>query len=177
MINEPLTVQVVQVIMPTFNIVPFVYVIAPEHVILKFAKSSVPIVIVNNVQLIDDGNVTVFALLTRVILKPAIALLLNVGVLLPKLGVLVSTIVNDKLVYVPVLDNIKLTTFNVVTAGVLLLPVKFNILNQLPVVIVGIAVPDDIDKFGGFPGGGTQLNGLNVFATAVPTFVKVATGI
>ena len=39
-------------------------------------------------------------------------------------------------------------TFNVVTAGVQLLPVKSRILNQLPVVIVGIAEPLFIVKLG-----------------------------
>lgn len=39
-------------------------------------------------------------------------------------------------------------TNTVVTAGVAVVPVKFRVLNQLPVVIVGMAAPLVIAKFG-----------------------------
>jgi hypothetical protein len=66
------------------------------------------------------------------------------------LGVIIPfvLIVAEKLVNVPPLANIKLLRFNVVVAGTHALPVKSSLLNQLPVVIVGIAVPELINKFG-----------------------------
>ena len=51
-------------------------------------------------------------------------------------------------VYVPPVANVNVSTFIIVVAGVLVVPVKFNALNQLPVVIVGILAPLVSDKFG-----------------------------
>ena len=72
-------------------------------------------------------------------------IVLPLGVILP-----LDRIVKDRLVNVPPLDNITELTFTVDTAGVQLLPVKSRIVNQLPVVIVGIAVPLFIVKLGAF---------------------------
>ena len=51
-------------------------------------------------------------------------------------------------VYVPPVANVSVLTNTVVTAGVDVVPVKFRALNQLPVVIVGMAAPLVIAKFG-----------------------------
>ena len=52
------------------------------------------------------------------------------------------------LVYVPPEASVKVSIFNVATAGVVVLPVKFNDLNQLLVVSVAIAAPLVIDRLG-----------------------------
>ena len=65
--------------------------------------------------------------------KAAIFLLLGVIVPVPR-------IVTDKLVYVPVLDKVKALTFNVVDGTVNVVEPKSNLLNQLPVVNVCVAV-------------------------------------
>ena len=57
----------------------------------------------------------------------------------------VPTIVAVKLLNTPVLDNVKLLRFNVVAASVNAVVPKFNALNQLPVVSVGIAVPEPVN--------------------------------
>jgi len=88
-VNVPVTVQVVQVIVPVFVNVPAVYAAAPEQVKLKVAKSIVPAVWVYVVQ--DNAAARVVVPAPLLIAKPAIALPL-------KLGVLVPTIVIDKLV-------------------------------------------------------------------------------
>jgi hypothetical protein len=134
-VNVPVTVQVVQVIVPVFVSVPAVYETVLEQVILNEAESSVPVVNVSVVQLNAAANVNVPEVLSA---NAAIALLL-------KLGVLVPTILIDKLVYVPLDDNVKLLRFNVVAAKVNAVVPKFNVPNQLAVVSTGIAVPDPVN--------------------------------
>lgn len=51
-------------------------------------------------------------------------------------------------VYVPPVANIKELTLTVVVAGVLVVPVKFKVLNQLPLANVGTAAPLVNDKLG-----------------------------
>jgi hypothetical protein len=129
----PLTVNVVQVIVPKLVNVPETYVAVELHVKLNVAKSIVPAVCVNVVTLNAADNVTVPTPLLTI--NPAIVFALLVTVPVP-------AAVIDKLVYVPPAAKVKLpVTFTVDTAGVAVEPVKFKLLNQLPVVIVGIAAP------------------------------------
>lgn len=70
-------------------------------------------------------------------------------------------------VYVPPVANVSVSTFIIVVAGVLVVPVKFNVLNQLPDVIVGTAAPLVIDKFSAFDAEPPAvLPKLNVLVTA-----------
>ena len=131
-VNVPVTVQVVQVIVLKLLNVPAVYVAVLEHVKLKVAKSIVPAVCVYVVQLNAPVNVVVPAPL--LIVKPAIVLPLVLVVPVP-------TIVIDRLVNVPLLDNVKLFRFNVVAGTVNAVVPKFKLLNQLPVVNVCTPVP------------------------------------
>lgn len=56
----------------------------------------------------------------------------------------VPTIVAVKLVNVPPADNVRLSRFNVVAANTKAVVPKSNASNQLPVVNVGIAVPEPV---------------------------------
>ena len=70
------------------------------------------------------------------------------------------------MVYVPPVAKVKLPTrFMVVTAGVQVLPVKFRLLNQPFVVIVGIAAPEVIDKFGALVAEPFVVPNVNVLVT------------
>jgi len=124
---------------PILDKVPAVYAAAPEQDRLKVAKSIVPAVWVYVVHPNDPANVVV----------PAPLLITNAAIVLPA-GVIVPvpTIVADNDVYVPPLANVNEFKFNEVADGVHVLPVKSNILNQLPVVIVGIEAPEVIDRLG-----------------------------
>ena len=51
-------------------------------------------------------------------------------------------------VYVPPVAKVSVLRNKVVTAGVAVVPVKFRVSNQLPVVRVGMAAPLVIAKFG-----------------------------
>ena len=107
---------------------------------MNVAKLIVPAVCVNVVTLNAADNVTVPAPLLTANAAIGFALLVIVPV---------PAAVIDKLVYVPPAAKIKLpVTFTVDTAGVAVDPVKSKLLNQLPVVIVGIEAPDCIDKLG-----------------------------
>ena len=94
----------------------------------------------NDVTLNAADNVTVPAPLLTANAAIGFALLVIVPV---------PAAVIDKLVYVPPAAQIKLpVTFTVDTAGVAVDPVKSKLLNQLPVVNVGIDAPAVIDKLG-----------------------------
>jgi hypothetical protein len=144
MVTVPLIVNVVVLRLPgKFNIVPEVYVNAPEQVIVYKAKSIVPAVKVNVVQPIAPNIVVV----------PAPLLTVNAAIVLPLVvKVPVLTMVIDKLVYTaptvlyrvrsPAIDNAVAGTVNAVL-------LKLRFLNQLAVVNVCTAVPlPVIDKFG-----------------------------
>ena len=82
--------------------------------------------------------------------------------------------------YVPPVANVSVSTYTVVTAGVLVVPVKFSILNQLPVVSVGILAPLVNDKFGALftvPPVVPKVNVLTALITLVnppvPVYVKL----
>ena len=136
----PLTVNVVQVIVLKLVNVPETYVAVELHVKLNVAKLIVPAVCVNVVTLNAADNVTVPTPLLTI--NPAIVFALLVIVPVP-------AAVIDKLVYVPPAAKVKLpVTFTVDTAGVAVEPVKSKLLNQLPVVNVGILAPAVIARLG-----------------------------
>jgi len=143
---------------PILDKVPAVYAAAPEQVKLKVAKSIVPAVWVYVVHDNAAAKVTVLAPL----LITNAAIVLPAGVIVP-----VPTIVIDKLVYVPPLAKVKLFKFNEVVAGVQVLPVKSNILNQLPVVIVGIEAPDVIARLGALVVEPPVVPNVNVLVTDI----------
>lgn len=73
-------------------------------------------------------------------------MVLPLGVIVP-----VSIMFIDKLVYVPVLDKVKLLMFTEVDARVKAVVPKLRVLNQLPAVNTGIEVPDPVKvKLGAF---------------------------
>ena len=140
--NVPVQLNVVQVMVPILLNIPELYVAVELHVKLNVAKLIVPAAwafILNDATLNAADNVTVPEPLT---LNAAIVFALLVIVPVP-------AAVIDKLVYVPPAAKVKLpVTFTVDTAGVAVEPVKSKLLNQLPVVNVGIDAPDCIDKLG-----------------------------
>jgi hypothetical protein len=78
-----------------------------------------------------------------------VALTVNAAIVLPLLLIVPLPIMfTVRAVYVPLLSSARELTLTVVAAGVLGLPVKFKMLNQLPVIIVGIAAPLVSDKLG-----------------------------
>jgi len=137
------TVKVVQVIVPILLRVPEVYAAVLEQVKLNVAKSIVPAVIVNVVQLSAAANVVVPAPLL-IINGPSVVLVL--GVIVP-----VPTIVVVIVVYTaptPLL-NVNPFRFNEVVPGLNAVVPKFNVLNQLPVVRVVTNEPEPVnDKLG-----------------------------
>ena len=138
--NVPVQLNVVQVMVPILLNIPELYVAVALQVKLNVAKLIVPAVCVNDVTLNAADNVTVPAPLLTANAAIGFALLVIVPV---------PAAVIDKLVYVPPAAKIKLpVTFTVDTAGVAVDPVKSKLLNQLPVVIVGMDAPDCIDKLG-----------------------------
>jgi len=138
--NVPCVVHAVQVMVPMLFNVPAVKVAVLEQVKLKVAKLIVPVVWVYVVQLNAAERVAV----------PAPLLIVNAAIVLPLLVIVpVPAAVIDKLVNVPPTAKVKLlVTITVDTAGVAVEPVKSKLLNQLPVVIVGIAAPAVVAKFG-----------------------------
>ena len=123
-----------------FN-VPAVYVAVVPQVRVNPAKFIVPAVCVKEPESVNAAdNVTVPAPLLTTRATIVFALLVIVPV---------PAAVIDKLVYVPPAAKVKLpVTFTVDTAGVAVDPVKSKLLNQLPVVIVGIDAPLFIEKLG-----------------------------
>ena len=65
----------------------------------------------------------------------------------------------------PPAANVRLFRFNVVAAGVHVLPVKSSLLNQLPVVIVGIEAPLVIDRLGALLKAPPVVPNVNVLVT------------
>ena len=107
---------------------------------MNVAKSIVPAVCVYVVHTSAAANVVVPApLLTT----NGPSVVLAFGVIVP-----VPRIVAVNAVNTPLGDKVNPFKFNAVTAGVHVEPLKFNVLNQLPVVKVGIAAPLGSDKFG-----------------------------
>ena len=112
----------------------------------------------NDVTLNAADNVTVPEPLT---LNAAIGFALLVIVPVP-------AAVIDKLVYVPPAAKVKLpVTFTVDTAGVAVEPVKSKLLNQLPVVNVGIDAPDVNARLGEFVLVAPMLPKVNVLVTDI----------
>ena len=116
LVLDELNIPVVKLYPPKSN-VPDVSVVVPVDVKVNAAAK----VVVPEVLLIVNANNEVFPF----------------EVIVP-----VPTIVAVNAVYVPPLANVNEFTFTVVVAGVLVVPVKSNILNQLPEVIVGIDAPE-----------------------------------
>jgi hypothetical protein len=79
----------------------------------------------------------------------------------------VPRIDSDNEVYVPPLANVNEFTFTVVVAGVLVVPVKSNILNQLPEVIVGIDAPEVNARLGALVDVPPVVPHVNVLATDI----------
>lgn len=126
-----------------FNIVPDTYVNVLEQVKLKNAKSIVPAVIENVVQLKAAGKVVVPEPL---LITTGPNVVFPFGVMLP-----VPTMVAVKFVNVPPLDSDTLFKFKFVAAIANAVDPKLRVLNQLAVVNVAIAVPLPVnDKFGEF---------------------------
>ena len=138
--NAPVTVHVVQVIVPMLFNVPDVYVAVLEQVKLNVAKSIVPAVIVKVVHSAAAANVVV----------PTSLLIINGPVDFPLLVIVpVPRILAVKLVNVPPLLNVNPFKFSDVTAIVNTVLPKLNVLNQPPVVNVDIDVPTPVNvKFG-----------------------------
>lgn len=108
---------------------------------LKPLSANVPLVIVV-VALVTKVNASPSVVVPDVLLMFKAAIVLAVETIVP---VPTMFIVNP--VYVPPVDNVKSPAiFNVAVAGVVLLPVKTKLFNQLAVVIVGIAAPLGINK-------------------------------
>lgn len=106
------------------------------------AKSNVPVV---NVKVLVEPKVNAPV---RVVVPVPLAI--NPLIVLPFVVKVPSpTMSRDKLVYVPLVDNIRVLTFNEVPGSANAVVPKSNRLNQLPVVSVAMAVPDPVKvKFG-----------------------------
>ena len=142
-VKVPLTVNVVHIIVGTFNIVPAVYVNVLEQVKLNDAKSNVPAVIAKVLQLKAADKVVVPAPLL-IITGPNVVFPLALIVPVP-------TIVAVKVLNVPPDESVNPFKFNEVVPGLNAVVPKFNVLNQLAVVNVTTAVPEPVkDKFGAF---------------------------
>ena len=156
--NVPLTLNVVHVIVPILLNVPAKNTAVLLQVKVNEEKSIVPEVCVYVDTLRAPDSVVV----------PAPLLTTNVDIVFP-LGIIapVPTVLILKLVYVPPDASVKLLIFTVEEAGVHVLPVKSNLLIQLPVVKVGIEAPDMIDIFGAVVELPTELPTVKVLVTDI----------
>ena len=141
--NAPVTVHVVQVIVPMLFNVPAVYAAAPDPVKLNVAKSTVPEVCVYVVTPNAPANVKVPA----PILTEKAAIVFPFGVIVLESVPIMAAL---KPVNVPPLDNVKLPAmFNAVAGIANAVVPKSRLSNQLAVVNVCTAVPLPVsDKLG-----------------------------
>ena len=106
-----------------------------------------------------------------VILTPLIVNASNVAFPLDVI-VPVSRILTVKLLNVPPLDNVRLVRFNDVAASVYTVVPKFNVLNQLPVVITGATVPEVKTKLGLLVIEPPVVPNVNVLAIAIASLLN-----
>jgi len=127
----------VRLMFPVLNVIDLVLVLVDANIPVANvnpANANVPAVnVVVPVATKDKASAKVVV--------PALLIVNAAIVLVTEVIVPVPTMVAVNAVYVPPLANVNEFKFSVVVAGVQVLPVKFNKLNQLPVVIVGIEAP------------------------------------